>query len=189
VQSSPSTARTIFVIRHGEKPYDDVRGVDLSGRHNEHSLIPVGWQRAGALAHLFSPRVPGFAVPTELIAPKYNAATDDEHRTHQTILPLAGLLGLPIHAKHKVGHEEALAEELEKSTAAVTLVCWEHQAIPTIAQAIAPGADIPECWPDARFDVAWRFTREPMEPVAGFAQLPEMLLAGDSDTPIPVAPE
>src|ERR1700749_2919469 len=51
----------IYIIRHAEKPYEPAqehhahRGADFRGKRNDHSLIPRGWQRSGALAALFDP--------------------------------------------------------------------------------------------------------------------------------------
>jgi len=46
----------IYIIRHGEKPVKPPSsGVEFEGALNEHSLLPRGWQRSGALAVLFHP--------------------------------------------------------------------------------------------------------------------------------------
>ena len=43
----------IYIIRHAEKPLKPpLSGVDYQGSQNEHSLLPRGWQRSGALAAL-----------------------------------------------------------------------------------------------------------------------------------------
>ncbi|MEA2409523.1 MAG: hypothetical protein QOC77_84 [Thermoleophilaceae bacterium] len=75
--------RSIFIIRHGEKPPPG-HGVDAGGKQDEHSLVPLGWQRAGALATLFAGK---------------RAASRE--RTHQTITPLAALLGVEIESPYK----------------------------------------------------------------------------------------
>src|SRR5580692_7733675 len=83
-KSAPPDA--IYIIRHGEKPQDLApkhpeahSGVDFRGRQNEHSLLPRGWQRSGALAALFDPsRSPlrtGLQVPRMLISPSYGHAS------------------------------------------------------------------------------------------------------------------
>ena len=68
------------------------------------------------------------------------------------------------------------------------LICWEHQHIPALAQALptVPGTTVPDPWPGDRFDVIWSFTA-----VTGsqdvqytFSQIPQQLLAGDTDTVI-----
>jgi hypothetical protein len=53
---SQIATRTIYIICHGEKPESPPPfGVDLDGNQNLHSLLPVGWERAGGLAGLFDP--------------------------------------------------------------------------------------------------------------------------------------
>src|SRR6478672_8454354 len=61
---NPPLPQQIYLIRHGEKPADPPAsplgapaaasgppfGVDIDGNQNEHSLLPRGWQRCGALA-------------------------------------------------------------------------------------------------------------------------------------------
>lgn len=76
-QSAPPDV--IYLIRHGEKPDEPAprrsapahRGVDFHGNQNEHSLLPRGWQRSGALAALFDPSQgplrAGLRVPRMLI--------------------------------------------------------------------------------------------------------------------------
>ena len=101
--SQPPPA-AIYIIRHGEKPADlppadhghhapaptAPFGVDYQGNQDEHSLLPRGWQRSGALAALFAPAlgVPqaGLQVPTALLSLSYgDPATTITHRTYQTI--------------------------------------------------------------------------------------------------------
>src|SRR5438552_644690 len=138
MSNADSSARTIFIIRHGEKPETPKSrekplvpfGVDLDGLYNVHSLLPLGWQRAGALATLFAPHDghyrPGFMRPTQLIAPAYS--TDElVERTHETILPLSLVLELEIESPFAEGHEHKLGKTVAASQAGVTLICWEHK--------------------------------------------------------------
>src|SRR4051794_16664319 len=144
-------ARSIYVIRHGEKPPPG-NGVELDGTESDHSLVPQGWQRAGALATFFSGPRAALATPTQLIAPKY-AKHESRERTHETIAPLAALLGLQVESPFEEGEEKKLARELASAAAGVTLVCWEHKHLPAIAQHIPTpkGTTIPEQWPGKRF--------------------------------------
>jgi hypothetical protein len=96
-------ARTIFIIRHGEKPGDPPppNGVDVNGDRDDHSLAPVGWQRAGGLVRLFAPfgevGRKGIVTPGELFSPGYGSLEKTAaERTYQTILPLSQLLKLTI---------------------------------------------------------------------------------------------
>ena len=149
MSNADSSARTIFIIRHGEKPETPGSGkkpkvpfgVDLDGLYDVHSLLTVGWQRAGALATLFAPHDgryrSGLTRPAQLIAPAYTTNPLVE-RTHETILPLSLLLKLEIESPFAEGDEEKLGKAVAASTASVTLICWEHKGIPVIAGAICP---------------------------------------------------
>jgi hypothetical protein len=187
----------IYIIRHGEKPQDLApkhpeahSGVDFRGRQNEHSLLPRGWQRSGALAALFDPEhgpQRGLQVPRMLISPSYgHANATADHRTHQTIRGLSDRIGVEITADFAKGQEERLASALLSSGPGVVLICWEHGHIPVLASALplVSGTVIPKSWPDDRYDVIWAFTLE-SESAYAFGQIPQLLLSGDADTVIP----
>ena len=201
----PATSETpaqIYVIRHGEKPADPPPGkhaqppsppfgVDVDGNQNIHSLLPRGWQRSGALAVLFDPAAgalqAGLRTPTALYSPSY--ADPDKtrnHRTYQTIQGLSERLGVPIQSPVPEGQEPALAGAVLASGGEVVLICWEHQHIPALAQAIPTLAatTIPSAWPGDRFDVIWTFTVDPTTGRYVFGQVPEQLLVGDTNTVI-----
>jgi broad specificity phosphatase PhoE len=177
-------SRSIFIIRHGEKPPDDKPGVDGDKNPNPHSLIPIGWARANALPTLFTGPIAWFPTPTELIAPDYGSPDRDAiERTHETITPLASLLGLQPETPFKEKHEAALGAQVAAATSGMTLICWEHKAIHVIANAIPTpaGTLIPQSWPGDRFDVVWVFEADGAGTYA-FSQVPQLLLPGDTDT-------
>jgi broad specificity phosphatase PhoE len=202
--SSP-LPQQIYVIRHGEKPASPPAqphghhapspeppfGVDVNGNTDEHSLLPRGWQRSGALATLFDPAVgplrPGLRTPAGLYSPFYGKPDKTQaHRTYQTIQALAGRLDLTIQSPVPEGREPVLVETVLASGTSVVLICWEHDHIPALAEAI-PTADatvIPDSWPCHRFDVIWTFTLDPATGCYAFDQLPQRLLDGDADTVI-----
>ncbi len=195
----------IYLIRHGEKPADPPVGspgqptsapgppfgVDVNGNQNAHSLLPRGWQRSGALAVLFDPAVgapqAGLRTPSALYSPSYgDPAKTQNHRTYQTIQGLGGRLGLTIQSPAPEGQEPALAEAILASGGEVVLICWEHQHIPALAQAI-PAVDattVPTAWPGDRFDVIWTFALDPATGHYLFGQVPQQLLEGDTDSVI-----
>jgi len=185
----------IYIIRHAEKPLKPpASGVDYEGGPNEHSLLPRGWQRSGALAALFHPDLgplrPGLRAPTTLVAPSWgHPHKTAAHRSYQTIQGLSERLGLPITSPFAQGHEQQLADSLVRSHSGVVLICWEHKHIPVIASALplAGDAAIPEKWPGDRYDVIWSFTLvpEPGPPRYTFSQIPQQLLSGDAETVIP----
>jgi hypothetical protein len=186
----------IYIIRHAEKPEEPTpsraapaqRGVDFHGNQNEHSLLPRGWQRSGALAALFDPsRGPlrtGLQVPRALISPSYgDGGKTAHHRTHQTIRGVSDRLGIAIATDFAKGHEPQLAAALKKSGQGAVLICWDHTHIPALASALplVHGTVIPKTWPDDRFDVIWTFTLVTKDEYA-FGQVPQLLLSGDTDT-------
>jgi hypothetical protein len=62
-----------------------------------------------------------------------------------------------------------------------TLVAWEHRGIPTIVSYLGQVTP-PTSWPDSVFDTVFVFTCS--DSGWNFAQVPQMLLAGDSTEPI-----
>ena len=184
----------IYLIRHAEKPLKPpLSGVDFEGARNEHSLLPRGWQRSGALAALFHPDIgpvrAGLRTPTVLVAPTWgHPGKTAAHRSYQTIQGLSERLELPITCPFAQGQEQQLADSLVRSHSGVVLVCWEHKHIPVIASSLPliSGADIPRKWPGHRYDVIWSFTlsREPGPARYIFGQIPQQLLAGDASTVI-----
>jgi hypothetical protein len=193
----PGSPEVIYIIRHGEKPDgvapkhpDAHSGVDFRGKQNEHSLLPRGWQRSGALAALFDPSSgplrPGLRVPKMLIAPWYgHTVKTAEHRTHQTISGVSERLGVEIATDFAKGQEPELAAAVLDSGAGVVLICWEHSHIPVFASALplVSGTVIPNTWPHERYDVIWAFTLADDDRYA-FGQVPQLLLSGDVDTVI-----
>jgi hypothetical protein len=191
-QSAPPNA--IYIIRHGEKPDEPTpkravpahRGVDFRGNQNEHSLLPRGWQRSGALAALFDPSRgplrPGLRVPGMLISPSYgDSSKTAEHRTHQTISGISDRLGIAINTGFAKGQVPELAAVLTTYGPGAVLVCWDHAHIPALAAALplTDGTVIPKTWPDDRFDVIWMFTLEDGD-AYDFSQVPQLLLSGDT---------
>jgi hypothetical protein len=187
----------IYVIRHAEKPLKPpLSGVDFAGGQNEHSLLPRGWQRSGALAALFHPDFgpmrAGLRTPTVLVAPSWgHPGKTAAHRSYQTIQGLSDRLGLPITSDFAQGEEQELADSLVSSGSGVVLICWEHDHIPVIASSfpVVDGTMIPQKWPGDRYDVLWTFTLVPGSGPAKytFGQVPQQLLAGDASTIIPAS--
>jgi hypothetical protein len=187
----------IYIIRHAEKPLKPpLSGVDYQGGQNEHSLLPRGWQRSGALAALFHPEFgpmrEGLRTPTMLVAPSWgHPGKTAAHRSYQTIQGLSEHLGRPITTEFAQGQEKQLADDLVGGHSGVVLICWEHKHIPVIASSLPAvgGTAIPQKWPGDRYDVIWVFTLDPEPGPARytFSQIPQQLLSGDVDTVIPVA--
>ncbi len=171
--------QTILILRHGEKPRPGGhKGVDESGRQDERSLSPLGWQRAGAWAELFVP-----ASGAEPMLPRPDrivASGAHSRRCVQTMDPLARKLALPIDAARTKGEETDLAEAIN-DLAGVTLVCWQHEKIARIAKSLSPApTGVPEIWPDERFNVVFRLRRDGEVESWLFDQIAPVMLAGDS---------
>ncbi len=176
----------IMLIRHAEKPYDSVQGVAADGSENKEELIVQGWQRAGALVRFFDPNsVPitaGLAVPDKLYASDPNSNSKSLRPEH-TVLALAAMMSQKIDLKYGKGDEKKLAEELV-TLSGTTLVAWQHEDIPDIVNHITGNkTTCPQSWPDDRFDIVWVLDGSGND--WSFSQVPQMLLAGDSETPIP----
>jgi hypothetical protein len=201
---SDGPPEVIYIIRHGEKPGDPPSshgrhqvpgfGVNYHGASNEHSLLPRGWQRSGALVALFAPTSGsprwGLRTPATLLSPSHGEPEKTAvRRTYQTVQGLADHLALEIATPFEVGHEPQLAASVLTGYSGVVLICWEHNHIPVIARSLptAEGTDIPGTWPDDRYDVIWAFSLLPGVSKAryAFTQIPQRLLAGDTDKVIP----
>jgi hypothetical protein len=207
-----SGPRTIYLIRHGEKPPNPpgpgqpppavtpagaALGVDATGCVNDHSLTPRGWQRSGALAVLFGPagsqdHTPRVSTPSRVFAPDYGSPTESaQHRPHQTVEPLARRLGLAIETPVAKGAEaELVRRHLLQATDEHVLVCWEHEHLTGMIAALAQSVTIepkpsPDLhWPDDRFDMVLVLSRDDdREATYRLVQLPQLLLDGDSAEP------
>ena len=195
----------IYLIRHAEKPPnasedDDAivaadmgvpAGVDADGVVDRHSLTPQGWTRAGTWAVYFRSSA-NVQLPNQIYAsvdkrkPGQAGVKLGSHskRPMQTVTPLAQRLGYTLNTDFFKGEEAGLAGRL-KTLSGVTLVCWQHEAIPAIAKAlVAETTPIPGPWPGDRFDAIWRFTRAAAGPIWIFDQILPQLLAGDPATEI-----
>src|ERR1700728_3596693 len=179
--------RTLLMIRHGEKTDHGDKGVDSHGDANPDGLIPRGWERAGALVTLFAPNRTtlnsALPSPGALVSPKYS---DPVHRPDLTLLPLSQRLGLTILMQHPVDARPAkIVKSLLAIQADVVLICWEHDHLVNVADAVpaavpvANPADVPDAWPDDRFDVIWRFDLDGQTGIWTFSSLDQQLLAGD----------
>jgi hypothetical protein len=108
------------------------------------------------------------------------------HRPGLTLLPLSRRLGLAILSEHPVDCRPAkIVRSLLAIEAGVVLLCWEHDHLVGIADAVAaavpvanPG-DVPTSWPGDRFDVIWRFDLDEQAGIWTFGSLDQRLLAGD----------
>lgn len=178
-------ATKIMVMRHAEKPAKDgpPYGVTLEGERNKESLEPRGWQRAGALAHLFAP-TNGSIQNGSLATPHYLYASKPlrrkgSRRPMETITPLAEKLAIRINSQYERSDVEGVIEEVF-SCRGVVLMCWQREYIPQIASHIlGTEKGVPQLWPEDRFDMTWVFDLDPRSDRYKFRQIPQRLLMGD----------
>ncbi|MFA7242404.1 MAG: hypothetical protein WC091_20005 [Sulfuricellaceae bacterium] len=182
-------AKKIMMIRHAEKPADSGApfGVDINGNQDAESLIPRGWQRAGALAEFFDP-ANGCLQDKRLAVPQFLYASgvgkhSNSLRPEETIMPLSEKLGIKINTTFKKGDEADMIQDAMAQDG-IVLIAWEHQAIPGIANLIPGNNTIPQTWPGNRFDIVWIFDPAPNNAAYTFSQVPQQLLSGDSNTVI-----
>ena len=184
----------VMIIRHGEKPRRKGKapfGVDAAGEHGFESLSVEGWQRAGALVALLAPtrgrlQDPSLAVPDLIYAaaPSRRVGGDGSQskRPLETVMPLAAKLGLTPNLDYTKGDEPALVRDVLAQGGNV-LISWQHKGIPAIAELIATSGAaaplIPPSWPDDRYDLIWVLTPNRDAGRWRFAQVPQLLLAGD----------
>jgi hypothetical protein len=188
----PAKAPKIMLIRHAEKPTGAYAGVNESGMTNARDLTVRGWQRAGALACLFAP-ARGPLQSTLLAKPEFifaSAAVDDpeggnsrSRRSQETVMPLAGLLGIGINLSFSKGEEKALAKAAQMCEGPV-LIAWQHENIGAIINFILGTQAGPSLWPAERFDVIYVLSLNQADGKYSLAQVPQCLLAGDSESHI-----
>jgi broad specificity phosphatase PhoE len=170
---------TVMLIRHAEKPRPDIGtgGVDIFGRSGAENLSVRGWQRAGALVHMFCrPPVAGIERPRHLFAPRITAMSPSA-RGPQTLAPLSEVLGIPVNTDCEKDDVEGLVCIVRRCSEPV-LVAWQHKAIVPLANALLDSTTrSPQRWPDDCFDVVWSF--EIAETEVRFHEIPQMLLSGD----------
>ena len=183
-------ATKIMVMRHAEKPAKDGApyGVTLEGERNKESLQPRGWQRAGALANLFTP-TNGRILNAALAKPQFLYASKPlrrkgSRRPMETITPLAEKLAIRINSHYERSDVEGVIEEIF-SCRGVVLMCWQREYIPQIgAHILGTERGIPGLWPEDRFDMIWVFDLDQRSNGYKFRQIPQKLLMGDWATPI-----
>lgn len=175
----------VMIIRHAEKPLADGPdfGVDEHGQPDDKSLTVRGWQRAGALAHLFFDPPPPLQMPITIVASapiKKDGSGLRSLRPTQTVAPLARRLQLDPDTTYTKGQEDLAGPAIRQQPSPV-LVCWQHEAIPRLAAAIVESASVaPAAWDDADYDSIWLLTFSEVNRRWAFQREKQRLLIGDS---------
>ena len=183
-------ATKIILLRHAEKPAKDgaPHGINRKGERNKESLTVRGWQRAGALTNLFVPanghlQHPSLATPKFLFASK-PLLRKGSRRSLQTIMPLGERLGIKVNSEYQRAEFESMLEEVF-ACSGVVLICWQREYLPNIASLILRSKKgAPADWPEDRYDMIWIFDLHRATSSYRFTQIPQLLLGGDSTTPI-----
>ncbi len=155
-----------------------------AGEADPRSLSVRGWTRAGALVGLFDPRDPdGNQIPTrpELVRPTRIFACDPgdtrSRRSLETVTPLAATLNLRVDSRFASAQSAQVAAAIQAGTGPA-LIAWKHEQIPAIVSRLGTVTPAPpSSWPSGRFDLIWVLDRNGNG--WRFAQVPQMLLAGD----------
>lgn len=184
--TSSTPASFIMLIRHAEKPTDQLRGVNIIGIEDADDLSVRGWQRAGALVRFFAPRlpaevVPGVMTPDFLFAAETSPSSPSK-RSKNTLVPLADFLHKPICTDFAKDQARELANAI-LSLSKPVLVAWSREYIHLIANALTGDVgQVPQGWQEDRFDMVWVLSRE----ASGwtFRQVPQLLLPRDVAQPI-----
>lgn len=186
---------TVLIIRHADKPEGTQEGgVNAMGVPDSRSLTPRGWQRAGVWTELFVPshgQVSTLPRPGAIFASAPASRAEDaegsgskSRRPLETISPLAAKLGIKVDLRFTKGGEVDLAETIS-SIEGVVLVCWQHEDIAAIANALTPRPrDVPRNWPGHRFNVIFKFTRPDTASSWSFEQIVPVMLDGDMSEPL-----
>jgi hypothetical protein len=184
--------QTILIMRHADKPEPGGDGgVDATGKPDDKSLTPRGWQRAGIWADLFAPSLGQQRVlpkPAAIFAsaPATKAELEAGHggsksrRPLETISSLAAKLGIDVDLRFAKGQETDLAATLS-GMPGVTLVCWQHEDIVAIADALTPQpCGVPGKWPGSCFNVVFCFDRPEAGAAWTFQQFVPVMLKDDA---------
>ena len=187
---------TLLIIRHADKPEPGGdEGVDATGLPDKRSLTPRGWQRAGIWTELFAPSLGQSRVlpkPTAVFASAPASKAEiaagtggsKSRRPLETIYLLAVKLGLDVDLHFAKGQEAELAAAISRIDG-VTLVCWQHEDIADIANALIPKPQgIPDKWPGDCFNVVFCLERSDSASPWSFQQFVPVMLKGDRSTPI-----
>ena len=96
-------------------------------------------------------------------------------------MPLSRKLQIDINTSSKKGEEEQVAAAARQCPG-VVLIAWQHEAISAIGASLLPVQDTPlPKWPGTRFDLAYIFDLNEPEGTYRFSQVPQLVLAGDSE--------
>ena len=135
----------IILIRHADKPADP----------KDPHLSQAGVQRAERLMSFITtdPAMTRFGLPVAVFATRTTKDSNGQ-RTQETVAPLARALKLPVLTPF-LGKDYAALANLILADPAYTgktvLICWNHEEIPQLAEALGVRPEPPK-WKESAFD-------------------------------------
>jgi hypothetical protein len=163
----------IFIIRHAEKTETGME------------LTPAGVERANAYTNYFR----SFALDSKPLRLDCLIATADSknsQRCRLTLEPLSKSLGLPLDTRYKNKESTNLVAELQsRPHGSQILICWHHEQIPVLIQALGadPATLLPDGkWPDDVFSwvIQLRYDSQGRLIPGASKRLSENLMPGDA---------
>ncbi len=143
---------TIVLIRHGEKPAEEIGQINAEGLNRALALPDVLQAKYHSIQYIFAPGT------TDKIKSKKNDGLEYSYlRPLVTIEPTAIRLGLPVNTDFGYQHIQDLEDELlkDKYKTATVVVAWEHHKLDDLVKKMVADlggqATVPD-WPGPDFD-------------------------------------
>jgi len=143
---------TIALVRHGEKPTDEIGQINAEGLNRALALPDVVQSKFPGVQYLFAPGT------SDKIKSKKNDGLEYSYlRPLVTIEPTAIRLGLPVNTDFGYLHIQELEDELlkDKYKSSIVLVAWEHNELDEMVKKIVAdlgGQAVVPAWPREDFD-------------------------------------
>jgi hypothetical protein len=129
-QPALATPAEVIIIRHGEKPSDKgAKHLSVAGEKRAKALVPFLKENGTLMQH---------GPPVALFATK-KTKNGRGQRPGETLQPLAKSLKIPIQKPYESEDAGALAKLILSNPAydgKTVLVCWTHEFIPSLVEAL-----------------------------------------------------
>ncbi|KAG0041690.1 hypothetical protein BGZ83_001443 [Gryganskiella cystojenkinii] len=140
VAAAPAHKPTVYLIRHGEKPSNDGKGLNSDGE-----------KRAQCLRKIFGAKSKyniGFIMAQQF------KPDGSRKRPFLTVSPLAKDLHLSVNIKCDRDDAKCVQKAVSNYKGSGNiLICWEHDALTNIAKSL--GDKTPPTYPDEKFGQIW----------------------------------
>ena len=146
----PGCESTVLLVRHCDKDGRETK----DSNHDRHCSY-LGYERVAFFTQLFGERWPH---PSRLYALTVDRGNHYNFREWETLKPLSKRTGVDIEL---LDNETLVAQEywnhLEsgKMCGKVTVICWQHSEIPTLAGLLGC-EECPKYYPENSFDQVWQ---------------------------------